>query len=133
MITVQLNENSGVKLEGIDLFNEMGITHISTPANLNSFRDKSPIWNIPFNWRFGTPEDWNAGKSVVLTYEDSDYSIMGQDFYMVNTATGADKYTTSDGGINPLCLDSLIYIISNYDKQIIEEYFPAIGIVTVSV
>ena len=54
---------------------------------------------------------------------------MGQDFIMVNE-DGTDKYLTNDGGETGL--KAVIYIMSNYGKQIIEEYFEGIGTVAVT-
>ena len=48
---------------------------------------------------------------------------------MVNE-DGTDKYVTYDGG--EVGLKSVIYIMSNYGKQIIEEFFPGVGVVEVT-
>ena len=128
MITITLNENSGVKAGGLDLF-ASGITKISCPANINSGREVSEVWNIPFNWAFGEATEWDSSKTVQLTIEGASASIMGQDFTIVNE-DGTDKYITDNGGETGL--KSVIYIMSNYGKQIIEEYFPTIGEVEVT-
>ena len=128
MITITLNENSGVKAGGLDLF-ASGITKISCPANINSGREVSEVWNIPFNWAFGEANEWDSSKTVQLTIEGASASIMGQDFTIVNE-DGTDKYITDNGGETGL--KSVIYIMSNYGKQIIEEYFPTIGEVEVT-
>jgi len=128
MITITLNENSGVKAGGLDLF-ASGITKISCPANINSGREVSEVWNIPFNWAFGEATEWDSSKTVQLTIEGASASIMGQDFTIVNE-DGTDKYITDNGGKTGL--KSVIYIMSNYGKQIIEEFFPTIGEVEVT-
>ena len=128
MITITLNENSGVKAGGLDLF-ASGITKISCPANINSGREVSEVWNIPFNWAFGEATEWDSSKTVQLTIEGASASIMGQDFTIVNE-DGTDKYITDNGGETGL--KSVIYIMSNYGKQIIEEFFPTIGEVKVT-
>ena len=128
MITITLNENSGVKAGGLDLF-ASGITKISCPANINSGREVSEVWNIPFNWAFGEATEWDSSKTVQLTIEGASASIMGQDFTIVNE-DGTDKYITDNGGETGL--KSVIYIMSNYGKQIIEEFFPNVGEVEVT-
>lgn len=128
MITITLNENSGVKAGGLDLF-AAGITKISCPANINSGREVSDVWNIPFNWAFGEANEWDKSKTVQLTIEGASASIMGQDFTMIKE-DGTDKYITDNGGETGL--KSVIYIMSNYGKQIIEEFFPTIGEVEVT-
>jgi len=128
MITITLNENSGVKAGGLDLF-AAGIKKISCPANINSGREVSDVWNIPLNWAFGESTEWDSSKTVQLTIDDSSASIMGQDFTMIKE-DGTDKYITDNGGETGL--KSVIYIMSNYGKQIIEEYFPNIGEVEVT-
>ena len=128
MITITLNENSGVKAGGLDLF-AAGITKISCPANINSGREVSDVWNTPFNCAFGEATEWDSSKTVQLTIEGASASIMGQDFTMVNE-DGTDKYITDNGGETGL--KSVIYIMSNYGKQIIEEFFPTIGAVEVT-
>tara|TARA_B100000768_G_C11195544_1_gene339312 strand:+ start:326 stop:721 length:396 start_codon:yes stop_codon:yes gene_type:complete len=128
MITITLNENSGVKAGGLDLF-AAGIKKISCPANINSGREVSDVWNIPFNWAFGESTEWDSSKTVQLTIEGASASIMGQDFTMIKE-DGTDKYITDNGGETGL--KSVIYIMSNYGKQIIEEYFPTIGEVEVT-
>jgi len=128
MITITLNENSGVKAGGLDLF-AAGIKKISCPANINSGREVSDVWNIPLNWAFGESTEWDSSKTVQLTIEGASASIMGQDFTMIKE-DGTDKYITDNGGETGL--KSVIYIMSNYGKQIIEEYFPNIGEVEVT-
>ena len=43
---------------------------------------------------------------------------------------GTDKYITDNGGETGL--KSVVYIMSNYGKQIIEEFFPNVGGVEVT-
>jgi len=128
MITITLNENSGVKAGGLDLF-AAGVTKISCPANINSGREVSDVWNIPFNWAFGEANEWDSSKTVQLTIEGASASIMGQDFTMIKE-DGTDKYITDNGGETGL--KSVVYIMSNYGKQIIEEFFPNVGEVEVT-
>lgn len=128
MITITLNENSGIMAGGLDIY-ASGIRKITCPANINSGREVSKTWNIPFIWCYGESNEWDANKTVQLSIEGESVSIMGQDFIMVNE-DGTDKYLTNDGGETGL--KSVIYIMSNYGKQIIEEYFPGIGTVAVT-
>tara|TARA_R110002050_G_C8885271_1_gene509105 strand:+ start:882 stop:1280 length:399 start_codon:yes stop_codon:yes gene_type:complete len=128
MITITLNENCGIKAGGLDIY-ASGIRKISCPANINSGREVSATWNIPFNWCYGEANEWEANNTVQLSIEGETVSIMGQDFIMVNE-DGSDKYLTSDGGETGL--KAVIYIMSNYGKQIIEEYFAEIGTVAVT-
>lgn len=128
MITITLSENCGIKAGGLDIY-ASGIRKITCPANLNSGREVSATWNIPFNWSYGESNEWDANNTVQLSIEGSEKNIMGQDFIMVNE-DGSDKYETFDGGETGL--KSVIYIMSNYGKQIIEEYFEGIGTVSVT-
>tara|TARA_B110000444_G_C18796393_1_gene575105 strand:+ start:817 stop:1230 length:414 start_codon:yes stop_codon:yes gene_type:complete len=134
MITITLTENCGIKAGGLDIY-ASGIRKISCPANLNSGREVSSTWNIPFNWCYGEASEWKAENTVILSIKDGVNDeekapyIMGQDFKVVND-DGTDKYVTSNGGQTGL--KSTIYVMSNYSKQIIEEYFPNIGTVEVT-
>ena len=128
MITITLSENCGIKAGGLDIY-ASGIRKITCPANINSGREVSETWNIPFNWAYGESNEWDANNTVQLSIEGSEKNIMGQDFIMVNE-DGSDKYETFDGGETGL--KSVIYIMSNYGKQIIEEYFEGIGTVSVT-
>lgn len=128
MITITLSENCGIKAGGLDIY-ASGIRKISCPANINSGREVSATWNIPFNWCYGESNEWDANNTIQLSIEGSEKNIMGQDFIMVNE-DGSDKYETFDGGETGL--KSVIYIMSNYGKQIIEEYFSEIGTVSVT-
>jgi len=128
MITITLNKNCGIKAGGLDIY-ASGVRKISCPANINSGREISSVWNIPFNWCYGEANEWSAENTVQLKIEASERNIMGQDFVMVNE-DGTDKYETNDGGETGL--KSVIYIMSNYGKQIIEEYFSNIGTVEVT-
>jgi len=128
MITITLSENCGIKAGGLDIY-ASGIRKITCPANINSGREVSETWNIPFNWCYGESNEWDSKNAVQLSVEESEKNIMGQDFIMVNE-DGSDKYETFDGGETGL--KSVIYIMSNYGKQIIEEYFAGIGTVSVT-
>lgn len=128
MITITLTENCGIKAGGLDIY-ASGVRKISCPANINSGREVSATWNIPLNWCYGESNEWDANNTVQLSIEGESVSIMGQDFIMINE-DGTDKYLTNDGGETGL--KSVIYIMSNYGKQIIEEYFPGIGTVAVT-
>lgn len=128
MITITLTEDCGIKAGGLDIY-ASGIRKISCPANINSGREISPIWNIPFNWCYGEANEWKAENTIQLKIEGSEKNIMGQDFEMEDE-NGDDKYVVSNGGEEGL--KSVIYIMSNYGKQIIEEYFPGIGVVAVT-
>ena len=128
MITITLTENCGIKAGGLDIY-ASGIRKITCPANLNSGREVSPTWNVPFNWCYGEATEWKSENTIQLSIADLEGNIMGQDFIMVNE-DGTDKYVTSDGG--EAGLKSVIYIMSNYGKQIIEEFFPGVGTVEVT-
>ncbi len=128
MITITLTQNCGIKAGGLDIY-ASGVRKISCPANINSGREVSATWNIPFNWCYGEANEWSAENTVQLKINDSENNIMGQDFIMTNE-DGSDKYETNDGGETGL--KSVIYIMSNYGKQIIEEFFPGIGVVEVT-
>lgn len=128
MITITLTENCAIKAGGLDIY-ASGVRKISCPANINSGREVSDIWNIPFNWAYGEASEWKAENSISLSIKDSEKNIMGQDFKVVND-DGTDKYITNDGGETGL--KATIYIMSNYGKQIIEEYFAEIGTVEVT-
>lgn len=128
MITITLTEDCGIKAGGLDIY-ASGIRKITCPANINSGREISEIWNIPFNWAYGEASEWKREDTIQLSIADIATNIMGQDFKVVND-DGTDKYITSDGGETGL--KATIYIMSNYGKQIIEEYFPGIGTVEVT-
>ena len=128
MITITLNEDCGIKAGGLDIY-AAGIRKITCPANINSGREVSEIWNIPFNWAYGEASEWKSENTILLNVSNSETEIMGQDFKVVND-DGTDKYITFDGGETGL--KATIYIMSNYGKQIIEEYFAGIGTVEVT-
>lgn len=132
MITITLKKDCGIKAGGLDIY-ASGIRKISCPANINSGREVSEIWNIPFNWCYGESVEWKKENTVLLSIKIDEIektpNIMGQDFLMVKE-DGTDKYETFDG--NETGLKSVIYIMSNFSKQIIEEFFPEIGIVKVT-
>ena len=134
MITITLTENCGIKAGGLDIY-ASGIRKISCPANINSGKEISKFWNFPFNWAYGESSEWKKENVVSLSIKDEETElekipyIMGQDFNVVDEE-GNDKYLTFDGGETGL--KSTIYIMSNYGKQIIEEYFPNIGTVEVT-
>ena len=128
MITITLTENCGIKAGGLDIY-AAGIRKISCPGNIGTGRETVQTFNIPFNWAYGESTEWKAENTIQLNIEGSDKNIMGQDFEM-ETETGSDKYAYSDG--SKAGLKALHYMMSNYGKQIIEEYFPTIGTVEVT-
>lgn len=148
MITVTLSADCQIEFGGKNIYNDMSVRKISTPANVDSKRGKSSVWGVPFVWCFGGPEEWDEDNTVVLNYvgeglpifqeidgEDvlighEDYSIMGGDTEMVNQTTGAEYYPTDDGGQSGLYID--IFRMSNRGKQVIERFFPSIGVVEVT-
>ena len=128
MITITLTENCGIKAGGLDIY-ASGIRKISCPGNIGTGRETVQQFNIPFNWCYGESSEWKAENTVQLKIEGSVKNIMGQDFEM-EKEDGSDKYVYSDGGKSGL--KALHYMMSNYGKQIIEEYFPTIGTVEVT-
>ena len=128
MITITLTENCGIKAGGLDIY-AAGIRKISCPGNIGTGRETVQTFNIPFNWAYGDSTEWKAENTIQLNIEGSDKNIMGQDFEMENE-DGSDKYIYSDGG--KAGLKALHYVMSNYGKQIIEEYFSTIGTVEVT-
>ena len=128
MITITLTEDCRIKAGGLDIY-AAGIRKISCPGNIGTGRETVQNFNIPFNWCYGESSDWNSDNTVQLKIADSVKNIMGQDFEMENE-DGSDKYTYSEGGKTGL--SALHYVMSNYGKQIIEEYFSTIGAVEVT-
>ena len=132
MITITLTENCGIKAGGLDIY-AAGVRKISCPGNIGTGRETVQNFNIPFNWAYGESTEWKAENTVQLTIEKEDglfdNSIMGKDFEMKNE-DGSDKYTYYDGGKNGL--EALHYTMSNYGKEIIEDFFPNIGTVEVT-
>jgi len=127
MITITITENCGIKAGGLDIY-ASGIRKISCPGNIGTGRETVQTFNIPFNWCYGESTEWKAENAVQLSIEGSEKNIMGQDFEMENE--NGDKYTYSEGGKTGL--EALHYMMSNYGKQIIEEYFSTIGVVEVT-
>tara|TARA_R110000796_G_scaffold60642_9_gene140333 strand:- start:19459 stop:19920 length:462 start_codon:yes stop_codon:yes gene_type:complete len=148
MITVTLSADCQIEFGGKNIYTDMNVREISTPANVDSKRGKSSIWGIPFVWCFGDAEAWDEKNTVVLSYVGEGlpvyqeiegvneligyegHSIMGGDTQMVNQTTGAQYYPTNDGGQSDLDVD--IFRMSNRGKQIIERFFPSIGVVEVT-
>jgi hypothetical protein len=128
MITITLTENCGIKTGGLDIY-AAGIRKISCPGNIGTGRETVQTFNIPFNWCYGEASEWDSNNTTQLKIADSEKNIMGQDFEMENE-DGSDKYTYSDGGKTGL--SALHYAMSNYGKQIIEEFFPSVGSVEVT-
>ena len=128
MITITLTENCGIKAGGLDIY-ASGIRKISCPGNIGTGKETIQTFNVPFNWCYGEANEWNSNNTVQLKIADSEKNIMGQDFEMQNE-DGSDKYVYSDDGKTGL--SALHYAMSNYGKQIIEEFFPSIGNVEVS-
>ena len=128
MITITLTENCGIKAGGLDIY-AAGIRKISCPGNIGTGRETGQTFNIPFNWAYGEATEWNCNNTVQLKIVDSEKNIMGQDFEMENE-DGYEKYEYSDG--EKTGLSALHYAMSNYGKQIIEEYFSTIGIVEIT-
>jgi len=128
MITITLTENSGIKAGGLDIY-AAGIRKISCPGNIATGRETIQKFNVPFNWCYGEASEWDSNKTIQLKISDSEKNIMGQDFEMENE-DGSDKYTYSDGGKTGL--SAIHYVMSNYGKQIIEEFFPSAGSVEIT-
>jgi len=128
MITITLTENCGIKAGGLDIY-AAGIRKISCPGNIGTGRETVQTFNIPFNWCYGEASEWDSNNTIQLKIADSEKNIMGQDFEMENE-DGSDKYVYSDGGKTGL--SALHYAMSNYGKQIIEEFFPSVGSVEVT-
>tara|TARA_R110001606_G_scaffold155474_2_gene297720 strand:- start:261 stop:656 length:396 start_codon:yes stop_codon:yes gene_type:complete len=128
MITITLTEDCGIKAGGLDIY-AAGVRKISCPGNIGTGRETIQIFNIPFNWCYGEASEWNSLNTIQLKIEGASKNIMGQDFEMQNE-DGDDKYIYSDGG--KIGLEALHYMMSNYGKQIIEEFFPNIGNVEVT-
>lgn len=128
MITITLTENSGIKTGGLDIY-AAGIRKISCPGNIGTGRETTQTFNIPFNWCYGESTEWKAENAVKLSIEGSEKNIMGQDFEM-EKEDGTDKYIYSEGG--KVGLKALHYMMSNYGKQIIEEFFPNVGDVEIT-
>lgn len=128
MITITLTEDCGIKAGGLDIY-AAGIRKISCPGNIGTGRETVQVFNIPFNWCYGEAGEWDSNNTVQLKIADSEKNIMGQDFEMENE-DGSDKYTYSDGAKTGL--EAIHYVMSNYGKQIIEEFFPSVGSVEVT-
>jgi len=128
MITIALTENCGIKAGGLDIY-AAGIRKITCPGNIGTGTGIIQTFNIPFNWCYGEANEWNSTNTVQLEIEGYTKNIMGRDFEMKNE-DGSEKYTYSDGGRTGL--NALHYVMSNYSKQIIEEYHPTIGIVEIT-
>ncbi len=128
MITITLTEDCGIEAGGLDIY-AAGVRKISCPGNIGTGRETIQNFNIPFNWCYGEASEWNSLNTIQLKIEGASKNIMGQDFEMQNE-DGDDKYIYSDGG--KIGLEALHYMMSNYGKQIIEEFFPNIGNVEVT-
>ena len=128
MITITLTEDCEIEAGGLNIY-AAGIRKISCPGNIGTGRETVQTFNIPFNWCYGEASEWNSNNTVQLKIADSEKNIMGQDFEMENE-DGSDKYEYSDGGKTGL--SALHYAMSNYGKQIIEEFFPSVGSVEVT-
>jgi len=128
MITITLTEDCEIKAGGLNIY-AAGIRKISCPGNIGTGRETVQNFNVPFNWCYGEANEWNSNNTVQLKIADSEKNIMGQDFEMENE-DGSDKYVYSDGGKTGL--SALHYAMSNYGKQIIEEFFPSVGSVEVT-
>ena len=128
MITITLTEDCEIEAGGLDIY-AAGIRKISCPGNIGTGRETIQNFNVPFNWCYGEANEWDSNNTVQLKIADSEKNIMGQDFEMENE-DGSDKYTYSDG--EKTGLSALHYTMSNYGKQIIEEFFPSVGSVEVT-
>ena len=128
MITITLTEDCEIEAGGLNIY-AAGIRKISCPGNIGTGRETIQNFNVPFNWCYGEANEWNSNNTVQLKIADSEKNIMGQDFEMENE-DGSDKYVYSDGGKTGL--SALHYAMSNYGKQIIEEFFPSVGSVEVT-
>ncbi len=132
MITITLTEDCEIKAGGLNIY-AAGIRKISCPGNIGTGRETVQNFNVPFNWCYGEASEWDSNNTVQLKIADSEKNIMGQDFEMqlVNEeGLKEDKYTYSDGGKTGL--QAIHYVMSNYGKQIIEEFFPSVGTVEVT-
>ena len=128
MITITLTEDCGIKAGGLDIY-AAGVRKISCPGNIGTGRETVQTFNIPFNWCYGEASEWDSMDMIQLGVSTGVVNLMGQDFKMQNE-DGTDKYIYSDGGKSGL--EALHYMMSNYGKQIIEEFFPNIGSVEVT-
>ena len=128
MITITLTEDCGIKAGGLDIY-AAGVRKISCPGNIGTGRETVQTFNIPFNWCYGEASEWDSMDTIQLGVSTGVVNLMGQDFKMQNE-DGTDKYIYSDGGKSGL--EALHYMMSNYGKQIIEEFFPNIGSVEVT-
>ena len=127
MITITLNENCGIKAEGLDIY-ASGVRKISCPTNIGTGRGVSELYNIPFNWCYGDASEWNINNTVNLKIENSVKNIMGQDFEMKDE-NGNEKYILSNG--NKVGILGFLHSIDNYSLQIINEFFGNIGVVQI--
>ena len=111
MITITLNENSGITTGELSVFPLRD--KITGLANVKTDGIK---WYFSSVWKYGTAEDYATAKQVSF-----DNLPFGFDASILN-AEGQENYPTTDGGYTDFKKD--VYRVCDRWRQILEEKHP---------
>lgn len=112
MVTITLNENSGITAGELPVFPTK--TQITGFVNVKT---NGVLWYFSSEWRYGTAEDYETADTVKF-----DNLPFGLDRAILN-AEGQENYPTTDGGFEDYRKD--IYRVCDRWRQVLEEFNPA--------
>tara|TARA_R100000951_G_scaffold114994_1_gene121675 strand:+ start:58 stop:426 length:369 start_codon:yes stop_codon:yes gene_type:complete len=120
MITIELNENSGITTGQIPVYDiKKKIT------GLVNVKTNGVNWYFSAVWKYGDAKEYATGKAV--TFDNLPY---GLDRAILNDE-GKENYPTTDGGFTDFKKD--IYRVCDRYKQVLEEEIPSlVGQITVT-
>ena len=120
MITIELNENSGITTGQIPVYDiKKKIT------GLVNVKTNGVNWYFSAVWKYGDATEYATGKAV--TFDNLPY---GLDRAILNDE-GKENYPTTDGGFTDFKKD--IYRVCDRYKQVLEEEIPSlVGQITVT-
>jgi len=120
MITIDLNENSGITTGELPVYDiKKKIT------GLVNVKTNGVSWYFSAVWKYGDASEYATGKAVTF-----DNLPFGLDRAILNDE-GKENYPTTDGGFTDFKKD--IYRVCDRYKQVLEEQIPSlVGQITVT-
>ena len=111
MITIDLNENSGVTVGELSVYPTK--TQITGLVNVKT---NGVSWYFSSEWKYGTAEDYATAETV-----NFDNLPFGLDRDILN-AKGVENYPTTDGGYTDFRKD--LYRACDRWRQVLEQEYP---------
>lgn len=111
MITIDLNENSGITTGELPVYPTKEFI-----TGLVNVKTNGISWYFSSEWRYGTAEDYETAETV-----NFDNLPFGLDKSILN-AEGQENYPTTDGGYTDFRKD--IYRVCDRWRQVLEQEYP---------